>query len=78
VWDDACREENKIKQQPKIQDKNKIAKRLLWIQQLQKESQKRRINEVKTKRLNFINTNDISLVDNPKIDLNKRFDLIGK
>ena len=62
------------------EQKEKLFKRALWIQQLQKEAQQKRIEEIrkiKSKKLNFINMNDITLVEGPKVDLNKKFEILG-
>ena len=66
-------------QEYKREQKLRLFKRTVWLEQLQKEAQIRRINAVKTKRLSFINTNDISLVAGPQSNtLNKTFSLLGK
>jgi hypothetical protein len=67
-------------QETEIERKTTLFKRSLWIQKLQQEAQKKRIEEIKkikTKKLNFINMNDITLVEGPKADLNKKFEILG-
>jgi hypothetical protein len=81
--DDSIKDEinsDNSKQETEIEEKQKLFKRALWIQQLQKEAQQKRIEEIKkikSKKLNFINTNDITLVEGPKVDLNKKFEILG-
>ena len=67
-------------QETEIERKTTLFKRSLWIQKLQQEAQRKRIEEIKkikTKKLNFINMNDITLVEGPKADLNKKFEILG-
>ncbi len=64
-------------------EKERQRQRLLLLKRailMQRETQRKKIEEIKkikSKKLNFINSNHLGLVEGPKVNLNKSFEILG-
>ena len=85
---DQCEDQDQDQEQGEDQDQEQLEKerqrqRLLLLKRailMQQETQRKKIEEIKkikSKKLNFINSNHLGLVEGPKVNLNKSFEILG-
>ena len=79
VWvEDPIKSSEKEEKEEKEEEEEKISTFYFKNKQIELEQQRKReeLKKVKSKKLNFINSNDITFVEGPKADLNKNFKLL--
>jgi hypothetical protein len=85
---DKDQDQNQDQYQDQYQDQDQVEKerqrqRLLLLKRailMQQEAQRKKIEEIKkikSKKLNFINSNHLGLVEGPKVNLNKSLEILG-
>ena len=71
-------EEEEEEEEKEEEEEEKLSTLYFKNKQIELEQQRKReeLKKVKSKKLNFINSNDITFVEGPKADLNKNFKLL--